>query len=58
MVLNYISRSMLDYAAGGSFMNKTFFEANAILENMLQEISHDILRGRLHHQGKSNPLRK
>jgi hypothetical protein len=37
--LNYISRSMLDSAAGESFMTKTVTEAKAILENMLQNIS-------------------
>jgi hypothetical protein len=33
--LNYMSRSMLDSAAGGAFMTKTVNEAKAILENML-----------------------
>ena len=33
--LNYMSRSMLDSAAGGAFMSKTIIEAKAILENML-----------------------
>jgi hypothetical protein len=37
--LNYMSRSMLDSAAGGAFMTKTVNEAKAILENMLQNFS-------------------
>ena len=37
--LNYMSRSMLDFAAGGAFMTKTVSEAKAILENMLQNFS-------------------
>ena len=34
--LNYMSRSMLDSAAGGAFMTKTVSDAKAIIENMLQ----------------------
>ena len=37
--LNYMSRSMLDSAAGGAFMTKTVPEAKAMLENMLQNFS-------------------
>ena len=37
--LNYMSRSILDSAAGGAFMTKTVSEAKAILENMLQNFS-------------------
>jgi hypothetical protein len=34
-----MSRSLLDYAAGGAFMTKTMSEAKAILQNMLQNHS-------------------
>jgi hypothetical protein len=37
--LNYMSRSILDSAAGGGFMTKTVNEAKAILEKMLQYFS-------------------
>jgi hypothetical protein len=37
--LNYMSRSMLDFAARGAFMTKTITMAKEILENMLQNFS-------------------
>jgi hypothetical protein len=37
--LNYISRNILDSAAGGAFMGKTIVEANAILESIFQNYS-------------------
>jgi hypothetical protein len=57
--LNYMSRSMLDSAAGGAFMTKTVSEAKAILEKTFYEtLSNGILRGCLHLLEKSTPLRK
>jgi hypothetical protein len=37
--LNYMSRNILDSAAGGAFMGKTIVEAKAILESILQNYS-------------------
>jgi hypothetical protein len=37
--LNYMSRNILDSAAGGTFMGKTIVEAKAILESILQNYS-------------------
>jgi hypothetical protein len=37
--LNYMSRNILDSAAGGAFMSKTIAEAKAILESILQNYS-------------------
>jgi hypothetical protein len=37
--LNYMSRSMLDSAAGGAFMTKTVNEAKTILGNILQNFN-------------------
>jgi hypothetical protein len=37
--LNYMSRNILDSAAGGAFMGKTIIEAKAILESILQNYS-------------------
>jgi hypothetical protein len=57
--LNYISRSMLDSAAGGTFMTKNVSVAKAILEKTCYEtLSNGILRRCLHFLEKSTPLRK
>jgi hypothetical protein len=37
--LNYMSRNILDSAAGGAFMGKTIVEAKAILESILKNYS-------------------
>jgi hypothetical protein len=37
--LNYMSRNILDSAAGGAFMGKTIVEAQAILDITLQNYS-------------------
>jgi hypothetical protein len=37
--LNYMSRNILDSAAGGAFMGKTIVEAKAVLESILQNYS-------------------
>ena len=37
--LNYMSRNILDSAAGGAFMSKTIVEAKNILESILQNYS-------------------
>jgi hypothetical protein len=42
--LNYMSRNILDSAAGGAFMGKTIVEDKAILESILQNYSQCILR--------------
>jgi hypothetical protein len=56
--INYISRSMLDSAAGRALMNKTVTKAKTILENMLQNFSQWHTKRAPPSNRKASPLRK